>query len=52
MVVGGGAPGQPPPTVVGGGGGGSVSFSFIPISDAEGKYRVKAWELSASTPKH
>ncbi len=52
MVVVGGAPGQPPPTVVGGGGGGSISFSFIPLSDAEGKYRVKAWELSASTPKH
>jgi hypothetical protein len=51
MVVGGGAPGQPPPMVVSGGGGGSVSFGFIPISDAEGKYRVKAWELSSSTPK-
>lgn len=52
MVVGGAAPGQPPPMVVGGGGGGSASFSFVPLSDAEGKYRVKAWELSASTPKH
>jgi len=52
MIVGGGAPGQPPPTVVGGGGGRSYSFSFVPLSDAEGKYRVKAWELSTSTPKH
>jgi hypothetical protein len=51
-VVGGRTPGQPPPRVVGGGGGRSYGFSFTPLSDAEGKYRVKAWELSVSSPKH
>jgi hypothetical protein len=51
MISGGGAPGQPSPMVVGGGTHSSGSFSFLPLSDAEGKYRVKAWNLSVSTPK-
>jgi hypothetical protein len=51
MMVGGGAPGQPPPMLVGTGTPGSASFSFVPLTEAEGKYRVKAWNLSVSTPK-
>lgn len=35
-----------------GGGGLASSFFFSPLSDAEGRYRVKAWPLSISTAKN
>ncbi len=47
-VAGGAATAQHPMVV----GGGSAHCSFVPLSDAEGKYRVKAWDLSVSTAKH
>jgi hypothetical protein len=46
MMAGGGAPGP-----AGARSHSSASFSFVPLTEAEGKYRVKAWNLSVSTPK-
>lgn len=28
-----------------------ISFALVPLNDDEGKYRVKAWKLSAAKPK-
>jgi hypothetical protein len=49
MVVGSGTPSQ---SMMASGVGGKFSFFFVPLSDAEGRYRVKAWPLSISTAKN
>ena len=45
----GGGPGAP---MMMGGGGTRDHLSFLPLSDDEGKYRVKAWPLSISRAKN
>ena len=49
MVAGTGGTAQPMMTGVGSA---AFQFSFLPLSDAEGRYRVKAWPLSISTAKN